>query len=125
VVPDLVERLAALRLELHRDRIHVSPSSAGRTFVGYRVTPAQRRISNANVRAFLRRLGWVRRALARRRLSRDEVQRRLMGWLGHAARADFLPLISQMATQWVFRRGRFHSFRPTRVAQRPPRDLGE
>jgi len=111
VAPALVERLAALRLKLHRDRIHVAPSSAGRTFVGYRVSPARHRIGNANVRAFLGRLGRMRRAFSRRRLSREDVQQRLMGWLGHAAQADSLSLIARLASGWVFRRGRFHSFR--------------
>ena len=112
MAPELVERLAALRLKMHGDRIHVAPSSAGRTFVGYRVSPAKRRIGNANVRAFLGRLGRMRRAFSRRRLSREDVQRRLMGWLGHASQADSLSLIARLASGWVFRRGRFQSFRP-------------
>jgi retron-type reverse transcriptase len=111
IIPELIHRLAAMRLTLHRGRLHVAPSRAGRTFVGFRVTPGQRRIRNSNVRAFLRRLTWMRRAFRRGRLSRDDVQRHLMGWLGHAAQADSFPLVARLASGWLFRDGRFHSFR--------------
>ncbi|HTU23243.1 MAG TPA: reverse transcriptase domain-containing protein [Gemmataceae bacterium] len=110
IVPELVERLASARLVLHRDRTHVAPSRAGRTFVGFRVTPASRRIRNGNVRSFLRRLRWMRRAFRSRQLSQDDVQRRLMGWLGHAAQADSLPLIAKLASGWVFVHGHFRRF---------------
>jgi hypothetical protein len=111
VIPQLIDRLAMLRMELHLDRIHVAPSPAGRTFVGFRVTPGRRRIRNENVRAFIRRLGWMRRAFRGRLLSRDDVHQRLMGWLGHAAQADSLPLVGRLASGWIFLRGRFRRFR--------------
>jgi hypothetical protein len=111
VVPALHEWLASLRLMLHRDRIHVAPSLAGRTFVGFRITPGRRRIRNTNVRSFLRRLCWMRRGFRKRRLTRDDVQRRLMGWLGHAYQADSGPLIARLAKGWVVQRGRFKAFR--------------
>jgi retron-type reverse transcriptase len=129
VAAELVEWMAALRLQLHRERIHVAPSAAGRTFVGFGVTPAGRRLRNANVRSFLRRLGWMRRAYRRRVLSREGVQQRLMGWLGHAAQADASRLVARLASGWVFSRGRFRAFRgcgpptgepPAKPAVRPP-----
>lgn len=113
-VPELVERMVSLRLELHRDRMGVGPSRAGRTFVGFRVAPGSRRLRNGNVRALLRRLGWMRRALRERRAGPDEVHRRLMGWLGHAAQADAWPLVARLAAGWVFRAGRFVAFRGPR-----------
>ncbi len=119
VALELIERAAALRLKLHRDRIQVAPSRSGRTFVGYRVSPGRRRMRNANVRSFLRRLGRMRRAFSGRRMSREEVQRRLMGWLGHAAQADSLSLIARLAKRWVFRRGRFQWFRRGRLSSSP------
>ncbi|MCE9561833.1 MAG: hypothetical protein K8U57_07245 [Planctomycetes bacterium] len=53
----------------------------------------------------------MRRTFSTRRLSRDDVQRRLMGWLGHAAQADTLPLVSRLASGWKLRRNQFVSFR--------------
>jgi hypothetical protein len=76
-----------------------------------RITPGRRRIRNENVRAFLRRLGWMRRAFQKNQLSPNDVQRRLMGWLGHAAQADSFSLVVRLASGWVFKKGRFKSFK--------------
>lgn len=116
-VPELIGRLAGVRLELHLERIHVAPSPVGRTFVGFRVTPGRRRIRNENVRAFIRRLGRMRRAFQDRRLSQEDVHQRLMGWLGHAAQADSLSLVAKFAAGWVIHRGRFRAFRRTTPAR--------
>ncbi len=62
-----------VRLDLHRVSIPVTPSSAGRTFVGFRVTPERRKVRNENVRTFIRWLGWLRREFRSRRLLRDDV----------------------------------------------------
>ncbi|MBY0459684.1 MAG: hypothetical protein K2V38_20385, partial [Gemmataceae bacterium] len=48
---------------------------------------------------------------ARGRLTRAAVQRRLMGWLGHASQADSAPLLARVSRSWHFRRGRFQAFR--------------
>ena len=105
-VPRLIERLGALRLKLHRDRVHIAASAAGRTFVGCRVAPHGRRIRNANVRAFLCRLGRMRRAFDRGRLTHEDVGRRLSGWGGHAAQADSRPLLARLTSRLgiIFRR---------------------
>jgi len=110
-VPEVVAELARLRLELHVGRAHVAPVRAGRVFVGFRVTLRQRRLRNANVRAFIRRVGGMRRAFRERRVSSGGVHQRLTGWLGHAAEADAAGLVTRLASQWRFTRGRFRAFR--------------
>jgi len=57
--------LANVRLGLHQQRLQIAPSRAAEPSVGFRITPHRRRLRNANVRAFLRRLHWMRRASPR------------------------------------------------------------
>jgi retron-type reverse transcriptase len=110
-LPAVVVALAALRLRMHQNRARVSPSRAGRVFVGFRLAPRYRRLRNIAVRRFLTRLGQMRRDFARGALTREDVHRRLMGWQGHALQGDTLPLVASVSRGWRFRRGRFHSFR--------------
>src|SRR5207253_535510 len=49
------ERLAGLRLTIHEGRAQVSPVSAGFPFVGWTVSPRQRRLRRRNVVRFRRR----------------------------------------------------------------------
>ncbi len=111
LLPELLSEFARLRLRLHAERLHLQPSSAGRTFVGFRTTPARRRLTNASVRGFLRRLTGLRKAFGRRLLGGADVRQRLMSWLGHATQGDCLGLIGRLATNWRFRAGEFHGFR--------------
>ena len=53
----------------------------------------------------------MRQVLSHPQASREEMQQRLMGWLGHAFQADSRPLIARLAAQWLFRGGRFQAFR--------------
>jgi hypothetical protein len=109
--PTLAEKFAGLRLRLHVERLQVQPSCAGRSFVGFRITPAQRRLRNASVRQFLRRLRGMRKALQRGRLNREDVQHRLASWLGHAGQGDSLELMGRIARRLRFRNRRFLGFR--------------
>jgi hypothetical protein len=110
LVPAVVDALGGLRLRLHLDRIRVAPSRAGRVFVGFRIGPHFRRLRNAAVRNFLTRLGGYRRAFRAGHLTRADVQRRLMGWVGHAGQADTLALLAKLSREWVFRDGQFVRF---------------
>jgi hypothetical protein len=109
--PTLAEKFAELRLRLHGERLQVQPSRAGRSFVGFRITPAQRRLRNASVRQFFRRLRGMRKALQQGRLDCEEVQHRFASWLGHAGQGDSLELIGQLARRLQFRNRRFVGFR--------------
>ncbi len=106
-VPEYLERF---RLKVHEDRLAILPSKTGRVFVGYRTTPFQRRILGDNKRQFLRRILWMKRALAEGKITKEAIHLRLMSWLGHAGQADSLPLIRKLSHDWVFVDGLFDHF---------------
>ena len=96
--------LAARRLCLHTDRLAVQPSRSGRVFVGFRTWHSHRLLKAANVRAFLRRFRWLRRAYARWQVSTREICPRLQSWLGHAGQANTFHLVRRLSRAWVFQR---------------------
>lgn len=71
---------------------------------GYRTWPSHRRLPATAVRAFLRRVRWMKRAYAERRVAGTEIHPRLMSWLGHAGQADTFRLVRRLSKAWVFRR---------------------
>jgi len=106
VLPDAGARvrrfLSGVRLRLHEERLSIRPSRAGTTFVGYRLWPSHRVIRKRNVRAFRRRVRWMKRAYAAGLLDWDDIRLRLDSWLGHARQADSERLIRRLAREWVF-----------------------
>src|SRR5207302_907377 len=56
------EHLAGSRLSLHERKLFIRPVGAGLTFVGYRLWANHRLLRKSNVRAFRRRVRWMRRA---------------------------------------------------------------
>lgn len=96
--------LAGVRLRLHEERLAIVPSRAGRLFVGYRTWPTHRLLPAANIRAFVRRMRWMRRCYRHGDISSAEVQRRIASWLGHAQQANTQHLVKRLAREWVFRR---------------------
>ena len=96
--------MTARRLRLHEERPAVTPARAGRTFVGYRTWAGHRLLRAASVRAFLRRLRWMKRAYAKRRANVADIQTRLWSWLGHAGQGDTRRLVRRLARSWLFRR---------------------
>ena len=103
-VDDVRGFLAGVRLRLHEERLSIRPSRAGATFVGYRLWPTHRLIRKRNIRAFRRRVRWMRRAYAAGLLDWDEIRLRLDSWLGHARQADSERLVRRLAREWVFGR---------------------
>jgi retron-type reverse transcriptase len=96
--------LAGVRLRLHEQCLAITPSRAGRLFVGYRTWPTHRLLPAANIRAFVRRMRWMRRRYARGDISSADVQMRIVSWLGHAQQANTQRLVKRLARAWVFRR---------------------
>jgi retron-type reverse transcriptase len=94
--------LLGRRLRLHEARLHLRAVGAGLTFVGFRIWPTHRLLRKPRVRAFRRRVCWMKRAFAAGRLSWAGVQQRLNGWLGHARQADAEGLIRRLSREWVF-----------------------
>jgi RNA-directed DNA polymerase len=108
----LPQFLDGLRLKLHTERLAILPSRRGRVFVGYRIFPTHRRLKAEGRQRFVRRLRWLRHALAEGTVTAADVHQRIMSWLGHAGQADCLGLIGRLAQQWRFKDGRFQGFRP-------------
>jgi hypothetical protein len=107
----VADALRGLRLQLHRERLQVQPSSAGRVFVGYRTMPRCRRLTNEGVRRFQRRLSGLRRAFRHGELDRGRIHQRLMSWLGHAGQADSGGLCTRLALQVRWQDRHLDSFR--------------
>jgi retron-type reverse transcriptase len=111
LLPVMAAELGRVRLKLHSKRATVGPTRAGRSFVGYRISPPARRLTNSAVRRCWRRFGWQRRALAGGEIDREAVHRSLMGWMGHVQQGDGLGLVRRVVERCVFRRGQFVRFR--------------
>ena len=80
--------LAGLRLTLHERRSTVYPVSNGIPFLGFRIYPHSRRLKRANGVAFARRLHRHCVAVAGGAMTYEELQRRVQGWIAHAAHGD-------------------------------------
>ena len=77
------EFLQTLRLRLHRHKTQIAPSEHGLTYLGFRVRPNSRRLSQDNLRRFRRRTRrqrWLRRS---GRIATADVKVSLMSWLRH------------------------------------------
>jgi hypothetical protein len=78
------ERLATLRLTLHKNRAQVSPVTAGFPFVGWTITPERRRLRRRNVVQFRRRYRQRLRAYAAGEITFAQLGATVQGWVGHA-----------------------------------------
>ncbi|TVS20885.1 MAG: RNA-dependent DNA polymerase [Planctomycetaceae bacterium] len=93
------------RLRLHERKAQVRPVDQGVTFVGYRVWPYRRAVRKSNVRAFRRRIRWMRKAYAHGLLEWHDVRQRLASWIGHARQANSERLLKSLCEEWRFVRG--------------------
>ncbi|MDR1534861.1 MAG: reverse transcriptase/maturase family protein [Planctomycetota bacterium] len=94
-----------LRLRLHEERARTAPIRAGAKFVGCRVWPTHRLVRKENVRAFRRRVRGMKKGYAAGELTCHDIRSRLVGWLGHARRANSERLIRRLAPEWTFAGG--------------------
>jgi RNA-directed DNA polymerase len=101
----VVELLERDRLRLHEQRLSIRESRGGARFVGFRIWPTHRLLTKDNVRAFRRRVRWMKRAYAEGKIDPAEVRPRLVSWMGHARQADSKKLIRQLGREWKFVRG--------------------
>jgi hypothetical protein len=84
----VLDFVAGLRLALHERMSTVYPVTGGIPFLGFRVYPTHRRLKRANGVAFARRLRRWHAALARGEMTYEELDRRVQGWVAHAAHGD-------------------------------------
>lgn len=85
----VAELLAAFQLTAHADCGYPSPSVAGRTFVGFRINPRVRRLTNAAVRRAWQRYGQGLPSASR-----------LRGWIGHGLAGDCRSLARRLCHVW-------------------------
>jgi len=97
--------LASRRLRLHEHKSQIRPVRDGITFVGYRIRPHRMEVRKSSVRAFRRRVRWMRGEYASYRMDLPEVRQRLAGWIGHARQADSDRLLRRLSGEWRFTRG--------------------
>ena len=84
----IVAKLAELRLTLHAESSTVYPVTNGIPFLGFRLYPTHRRLKRRNGMAFARRWRRNLQAAAAGQLTLDDLQRRVQGWIAHAAHGD-------------------------------------
>lgn len=96
------EHLSARRLALHETSLSIRPVAAGAAFVGFRVWESHRLLRRTNVRAFRRRVRWMRRAYRDGHVGFDEIKIRIAGWLGHARQSDSRRLVNRLSREWIF-----------------------
>jgi len=102
---EIVGFLNSLRLTLHERESTVYPVTNGIPFLGFRVYPTHRRLKRANGAAFARRLRCWRAALARGEMTYEELDRRVQGWVAHAAHGNTYRLRRSILSRLVPRRG--------------------
>ena len=97
--------LAALRLRLHPNKAHISPTRCGINLLGYHVTPYRRRLANHNGYAFRRRLRRFATLYQQGQIEWESIDASVQSWLGHARHADTLSLREAVLSNTVFVRG--------------------
>ena len=102
---DLIKlKLQVYRLKLHKRKLFIKPTKTGLTFVGYRVWPQFRLLRKDNIRAFKRRVKWMRKAYSYGLIDWDDIQPRLDSWMAHASHANSRNLIIRLSKDWRFSR---------------------
>jgi hypothetical protein len=82
------ELLVGLRLTLHERSSTVYPVTNGIPFLGFRIYPTHRRLKRRNGVAFARRFRKWREAVGRGEMTVEDLQKRVEGWIAHAAHGD-------------------------------------
>ena len=77
-----------LRLKLHPKKSHIIATKDGSPFLGFHLYPRRRRILKTNVTEFKHRFSQYRREFRAGRLTLDELNSRVRGWIGHASHGD-------------------------------------
>jgi retron-type reverse transcriptase len=98
----VVKRLSDLRLRLHERKAVIGPTYDGVSFVGYRIFPTHRRLRRDNVRAFSRRLRWMRNAYHRGEVTLEDIRPAVQAWVAHAAHANTYRLRERLFAEVVF-----------------------
>ncbi len=85
---ELSARLAVIRLRLHQDKTRLSHREEGLKFLGFVLKPQGRRLQQAVLRRFNRRLRRLRWLYARGLISSARVRQSLQAWTAHTSWAN-------------------------------------
>ena len=96
--------LERFRLRIHENKSVVFPTRDGIRFLGYRVFPTHRLLTQQNVRRFRRRVRWMQRSFAAGRLSLEAVRPRITSWISHARHASTYRLRADLFSKMSFQR---------------------
>jgi len=80
--------LEELRIGIHARKSHVRHCGEGIVFLGWRLSPGRTRLVRGNVTRFRGRLRDMRREFQHGALGRDDIQKRIQAWIGHARCGD-------------------------------------
>jgi len=85
---EIEDFLVSLRLKLHPRKTTLYPVSNGIPFLGFQVFPDHRRLRRDNGVYFQRRFRRMLRRYAAGRMTRDEMEASVYGWIAHAGHGD-------------------------------------
>lgn len=84
----IIERLAQLRLTLHREKAQVRPTTEGIHFLGFFVYPTHRRLVRTKGVNYRRKLMTLLAAYQRQEISRVTLDQSLQGWINYVRYGD-------------------------------------
>jgi len=93
---EMIGFLSALRLRLHEPQAAVFPVSTGIPFLGWRIYPHYRRLKRSNGVAFRRRFVRLRKELADRKITFDQVNASISSWVAHVSHGNTWRLRSSL-----------------------------
>ena len=96
--------LDKFRLQLHPFKSRIWEVRAGVPFLGYRVFPGHRRVSQQNVRRFKGKLSGFAYLQTIGACKTDTIERSVSSWYGHVLHADTLRLRQKLAARYNFAR---------------------
>ena len=103
----LKERLADLRLRLHRNKTQLRPTRAGIKFLGFVLRPEGRRLQQSTIRRFSRRCRRMKRQFRQGSIAAPAIRRSLKAWLAHASNANSMGIRRELWKRLVLiRNGR-------------------
>lgn len=99
-------KLEELRLRMHSRKTHVAPTDQPMTFLGYRVSPHELRLSQQAIRRFNRRARQQKYDFAAGRTNCSEIAGSLKAWLAHARHANSKAIQKTLLRGLILRRPR-------------------
>ena len=100
----LVDRLANIRLRLHKKKTILRPGTSSLKFLGLVLRRAERRLQQSGIRRFNLRVRRLRHDFAAGRIDCETVRQSLQAWLAHAQGANTAGIRRELWQRVVFSR---------------------